>query len=108
MVGVEARNGAVELARIARPGKRQIKLADHSHCPLQLRQARRQPLGQAAKNLADLGGFVLPQADQLIVERNGCERLQEERVPGAALRVHHALGTRTRVGANRQHQPPAA
>ena len=29
-------------------------------------------------------------------------------MPGAALRVHHALGTRARVGANRQHQPPAA
>ncbi len=51
-----------------------------------------------------LGGFLLGQADQVVVERDGCDRLDEKRLPGGRGRVHNPFDRTRTVRADRDHE----
>ena len=99
---------AAEVARVARPGEQAVQLAQPFRSFFQRRSAPRQSFGQVAQDAANLSRFLFPQAHHLVVQVDGFERLQKNRLPGAAGGVNDPLGADARVRADGHHQPAAA
>src|SRR5207237_706414 len=74
--------GAIEIDRKARLREDQVERGDHTGRGPDRIAMESQPVRQFAQDAEDLPKFLLLQADQLVVEIDGIERLDEERLSG--------------------------
>ncbi len=102
--GAEAGDGAVEVRRKVGLGEQQIQPAYGLDTGLNLGAMRPQQLGQLPQNAQDLALLFFAQAHQFIVQVDGLERLDEQRVAAAAGAVNHAVDLALLAGHHRHDE----
>ena len=100
----EARNGAIELDGEARLGEDQFELAHGDQGLADGIGVAAQAVGHLAQDAVDLAGLFLGQPHQLVVQVDGFERLDEQRVAAGAGAVDHAVQLAALPGDDRHHE----
>src|SRR5580765_6170263 len=91
IVRTDTRHHAAELTRKFRLGAAQLQASQSVSGGSDRARVQPQAGGKLAQDTVDFAGFFLGEAHQFVVELDGFERLDEERVPAAAGSVNHAI-----------------
>ena len=115
MAGAHKPHAVGDLNRGAAPGvreasarEREVEGAGRLHQDMERDVVRRHEARELAENALDLLACIRSGFGQTVVQLDDCERLDEERLPGARGVVHDSRHLRTSRGTNREHRPAAA
>ena len=100
----EARDHAAEIGGEVGLGEQHLEFAESMPGAADRGRVLPQPFRHLAQNPMHLARLFLGEAHQLVVQLDGFQRLEEQRVAGAAGAVDHALDAALLAGNQRHHE----